>query len=151
MPARLSPTRRFQYCALTTSRPYGRSPYVDTESYAMLTVLIKGDAPCSGENSTTTHPKSPCNSKLTHSKVLSQEGSHMSLVWLARLLCLGNGDSPRCSVLVDPGTIPVTPYNHTSQPLCPSLKQFYFSVLDLQINQGTKHHVLDNNGKYMFV
>ena len=46
-------------------------------------------------------------------------------------------------VLVDPGTIPQTK-DHTSKPLCPSLKHFIFSfVLILQINQGTKHQVLD--------
>ena len=68
-----------------------------------------------------THTTS-CDSELTHAKVLSQERSHIPLVWLARNIAWINGASN--SVLVDPGTVPVTPYNHTIQPLCPSLKHF---------------------------
>ena len=75
------------------------------------------------------------------SQSTSQEGSHIPLVWLVRNIAQVVGASN--SVLVDPGTIPHFK-NHTNHPLCPSLKYFIFSfVLILQINQGTKHQVLD--------
>ena len=71
----------------------------------------------------TTHPTS-CDSELTHAKVLSQERSHIPLMWLARKNAQYGGASN--SVLVDSGT-KHTPNNHTTQPMCPSLNYFIFS------------------------
>ena len=145
MPAELSPTRRFPILCIN----YEPLVWIGTHT---LHCKAEGQLPYRGKASgqlqcshTPSLLRPPATWAESHAKVLSQERFHIPLAWLARNIAW-LVKLTRCSVLVDSGTIPVTPYNHTIQPLCPSLKHFYFQFLTLQINQRHQAPSAGHNG-----